>query len=77
MRRFARRKLGEIDCPTHTEEGLMKRTTKHTPATVTSDRRPDHTRVLTDADLAQVSGGDIYMQNPKGSNNPVGGGTGG
>jgi hypothetical protein len=47
-------------------EGLMKRTTKHMPA---ADRRPEHTRILTGADLAQVTGGDVYMHDPKGSNN--------
>jgi hypothetical protein len=41
----------------------MKRTTKQP----TTDRRAN--RTLTSTDLAQVSGGDVYMQNPKGSNN--------
>jgi hypothetical protein len=32
-------------------------------------RRGHRCARLTDADLAQVSGGDVYMQYPKGSNN--------
>jgi bacteriocin-like protein len=46
----------------------MKRTTKQP----TTDRRAN--RTLTNTDLAQVTGGDIYMHDPKGSNNSPGGG---
>ena len=34
-----------------------------------SDRRPEGTHRLTEADLAQVMGGDVYMHHPRGSNN--------
>jgi bacteriocin-like protein len=47
----------------------MKRTSKQP----TTDRQPAN-RTLTTTDLAQVTGGDIYMHDPKGSNNPPGGG---
>jgi len=39
------------------------------------DQRSGHERVhLTEADLAQVVGGDLYMQNPRGSNDRLGSG---
>src|SRR5215470_3684340 len=53
-------------------EVSMKRTTKQTQG---PDRRPAGERIaLATADLAQVTGGDVYLHTPRGSNNASGGG---
>lgn len=50
----------------------MKRTTTQTQG---PDRRPARERIaLAAADLAQVTGGDVYLHTPRGSNNASGGG---
>jgi len=50
----------------------MKRTTKQTQG---PDRRPAGERIaLAAVDLAEVTGGDVYLHTPRGSNNSSGGG---
>ncbi|HEX7839216.1 MAG TPA: hypothetical protein VF469_17180 [Kofleriaceae bacterium] len=48
---------------------------KRTKQSREQDRRSGHMPVrLTQADLARVVGGDLYMQNPRGSNDRLGSG---
>ena len=55
------------------QEAAMKRTTRQEQR-----RRLDGAaRGLAEADLARVTGGDLYVQNPRGSSNAGSGGSGG